>query len=57
MARTGRPKTDNPRTVQVMISLTEDEAVLVRSAAAIAGQPVGTWAREKAVAAAKRANH
>jgi uncharacterized protein (DUF1778 family) len=54
--RTGRPRSDNPRSNAVHIRLTDDELALCRTAAENAGQTVGEWMREKLIAAAKRSH-
>lgn len=55
MARTGRPKSDNPRSNVHSIRLSDDELLAVMQAAEKAGLDVGPWMREKVLAAAKRA--
>jgi hypothetical protein len=55
MARIGRPPTNHPRTHAVPVRLNDPELDLIRAAAERAGQPVGVWARERLLAAAKRA--
>ena len=52
--RTGRPKSDNPRTNAVPIRLSDDELAQLRAAAELAGVTVGEYVRSKALAAAKR---
>jgi hypothetical protein len=54
MPRTGRPPSDDPRTVTRGIRLTETEDAAIRAAAERAGQPVAEWCRARLVAAAKR---
>jgi hypothetical protein len=54
MARTGRPHSDDPRTVNRAIRLTETEDAEVRAAAERAGQTVALWCRARLLAAAKR---
>jgi hypothetical protein len=55
MPRTGRPKVDNPRRNVQSVRLSDDELIAVMQAAEKAGQDVGPWIRDKAVAAARRA--
>ena len=52
--RTGRPKSDNPRTNAIPIRLADDELAQLRAAAELAGVTVGEYVRSKALAAAKR---
>jgi hypothetical protein len=52
--RTGRPPSDNPRTVVLSVRVTADEAAKLTVAAEAAGVPVTTWLRERGLAAAKR---
>lgn len=54
MTRTGRPPSDNPRVKVIPIRLADDEHAAIAEAATRAGVPVGTWARDKLLAAAKR---
>jgi len=53
--RTGRPPLENPRSNARHVRLSDDELKLTMAAADKAGQSWGDWAREKLIAAAKRA--
>ncbi len=55
MPRTGRPPVDNPRTEIVRYRLTAAELATLTAAAERAGQSLTDYARDKALAAAKRA--
>lgn len=52
--RTGRPRLDNPRTETVRYRVTADELAQLTAAALKAGQTVTDYARDKALAAARR---
>lgn len=54
MPRMGRPPSEDPRTVNRAIRLTEDEDELIRAAADRAGMKLAEWCRMRLVAAAKR---
>lgn len=53
--RTGRPPSENPRTVVLSVRVTPDEAAKLHAAAEAADQAVTAWLRDKGLAAAKRA--
>jgi uncharacterized protein (DUF1778 family) len=52
--RTGRPPSDNPRSVVLSVRVTADEAARLSKAADAAGVPVTAWIRDRALAAARR---
>jgi uncharacterized protein (DUF1778 family) len=52
--RTGRPRADNPRTINRAMRLTADEDALLTAAAERDGKPIAEWMRSKLLAAAKR---
>jgi uncharacterized protein (DUF1778 family) len=52
--RTGRPPSEDPRSVVLSLRLTTAESEALREAADRAGQPVTVFVRERALAAAKR---
>ncbi len=54
MPRTGRPPVDNPRSEVVRYRLTAGELATLTAAAEKAGQTPTDYARDKALAAAKR---
>jgi prolyl-tRNA editing enzyme YbaK/EbsC (Cys-tRNA(Pro) deacylase) len=54
--RTGRPKTDNPRSNAVHIRFADDELAQVKEAAEDAGTSTGDYMRTVILAAAKRRN-
>ena len=53
--RTGRPKSPDPRVHVVNVRLSEAEIQLVRAAADRYDLPMGSWARERLLAAARKA--
>ena len=53
-ARIGRPPSDNPRTEVVQYRCTPDELAALQAAADRAGQPMRAYARDAALAKAKR---
>lgn len=53
--RTGRPKSDNPRSRVVPLRLTEDEHSLIAGAANQDGKPLSEYIRSAAVNKAKKA--
>lgn len=53
--RTGRPPSDDPRKRSVNLRLTETEYALLLEAASYVDTPVAVWARERVLAAARRA--
>lgn len=53
--RTGRPPSEDPRRRSVNLRLTEEEYLLLMEVAAHTDTPVAVWARERVVAAARRA--
>jgi predicted HicB family RNase H-like nuclease len=55
MPRTGRPPSDNPRATLLTLRLTAAEHARLTAAAAAAGQQLGPYVRDRALAAAKRA--
>lgn len=52
--RTGRPPSPDPRSETLGLRLTVSELELLRAAAELDGQQVTVYARERALAAAKR---
>lgn len=53
--RTGRPPSDDPRRRSVNLRLTEAEYALVAEASSYVDTPMAVWARERVLAAARRA--
>jgi hypothetical protein len=49
MARTGRPKTENPRTVARHVRYSETEDAKLRDLAARAGLPIGEYIRKRSL--------
>jgi hypothetical protein len=53
--RMGRPKSEDPRVHVVSVRLSQAEMDLIMKAASRFDLPLGTWTRERLVAAARRA--
>lgn len=52
--RTGRPRSDNPRTIHRAVWLTPDEAALIDNAIQASGLTRAEWMRLRLLTAAKR---
>ncbi len=57
MPRTGRPRSDNPRTRMVNSRLTEEEYLALAQAAEEAGVTVSEYVRSQALSAARAGRH